>query len=395
MKMAERLDAALRGARVTTPELSGMVHAARQLELLKPVPPMPAADLGAARQAFMAEAIRIRAEVQLSQPRQVGLAWLERLKQLLGLGQGQAFAPASLIVTLVLVCGLVLGLGWMNRSSLSALPGDKLYSIKIFREDVSRSLSINPASKSDLNLHQVQTRSQEIYDLTLQGRPIPDASVQRLQRLLDEALRDASRLEDASMQVKLTQIRQVSLKAFDLFNTSLTAHSPRPPDNLVLAASAASHTVAMANLGLNDPDDFRYLMAAPMPTTPPGGPAAIFTPTRTAILVYPTQQPTLVVMFPTATLGVMLPPGSGSTPIPTRTPFNPTQPPVSRSATPTGAPTQTDPPPTMPTSTPIVRSTQPAPSPTQPEASPTPTQATPDGPQNFPTPTPVMQGNGE
>jgi hypothetical protein len=416
MKMAERLDAALRGTQVSPPELSGMVHAARQLELLKPVPPMPAADLGAARQAFMAEAARLRREAQapaahLNEPS----LWDQLRAALQPKAPRRSFLPAPALAAIVLVLCLMLALTGLDLVSHSALPGDGLYSYKLWREQVTTVFAFSPAQKVESHLRSIAARNLEINQLAQLGQPVPERTIMRLQRSLEQVLQAVTRLPDPAMQAKLAEIRQLSAEAAQalaLIDPCQAVVDPQPSPAFESAAAAAATTQGLADLGLSDPDAFRTQMAAPTPQTfTPEATLVVMMPTATSLTVnlppgqatrVPTAEATLVVMLPTATpVTVNLPPGQ-ATPVPTAQPTLVVMLPTATAVTinlppvqlPSATPTPTNPPPALPTATEVM--VAPTQAPATPTCTCTPT-ATPEAtqPPAFPTPTPVMQGIGE
>ena len=380
MNKAQRLDAALRGTSEATPEISGMVFAARQMESQASVPPMNPDELRAARQAFLAEAQRLR--VEAAQP-----TWLERVMgPLRSKSPRRSFLPAPVLAALILVLCFMIGMTGLDLASQNALPGDGLYGYKLWREQVTVVLAFSPAQKADSHLHAIRARNQELRELAQLGRPIPEQTIQRLQRSLEDVLQAVTRLPDPAMQARLMEIRVLSNETLALIGTNVCIDGALTIESLEGMAAAALNTESLANLGLSDPDAFRTQMAAPRTED-----VTTIAPTATVKVVLPTQGPTLVIMMPSATpVTVNFPPLQPLLPTPTCTCTQPaptaTQPWVEPTTAPTTAPSRTDPPPMVPTPTEIIIA------PTQGPLTPTPTLD--EGPL-FPTPTPVTQERDE
>lgn len=414
---AARLDAALRGNQDTPPELSGMVDAARQLESLAAVPPLAEDAKRRARQAFLVEAAQLRAQAVPAHSAQTEPSLLEKIKQALQTrGSRRSFLPSPVLAALLLVVCFLLTLGVLDLASHNALPGDGLYGYKLWRESVSVVLAVTPNQKTESHLRAIRTRNEELRQLAALGRPIPELTVQRLERSLQDVLQIISRLPDSAMRDRLAEIRTLSLETLALLGVEREHTDPAAVsvESLEKVTAAAQSTESLANLGLSDPDAFRIQMSAPtpaeLPSTVPsptatGLPATqaptqaptlvVIAPTATPTVVIPptqaqpTAQPTLVVMPATATL-IFIPPAQTLTPTAmiTQTAINPTHTPTTWPTTP---PTATDPPPVVPTPTEVIVV------PTQAPPTPTPTRTpTPfDTPPPMPTPTPIQRGNGE
>ncbi len=383
---AERLDAALSSGQHCEPELTGLLTAARQLEILRPTPPLSQKDLDAARQAFLAQAEPKRASLPVAAEERQG--WFARLKNAFQPPQARSLVPT--LAALILLIGMALAVGFglprLNQTAQGSLPGDRLYTYKLQRENLNTRLTFDRFQRALLFVELVEIRNQEIASLTQQGQVTPDKTLARLEAHLQTALRMASQLPDEQMRHVLEAVRYASLNASDILKQAdQWVQDANGRAQLNQAAAAASDTLVLADQGLQDPGSFRNFMAAP----PSDRPKA---PTPTDWVVYPPVEPTPVVILPSPTLGVFIPPIQEPTPsVPTRTPAEPTQHIVQPTRTPTDAPTRvptaTDPPPVLPTATDIFVVPTQAPTIT---LTPTPTETPEDGPL-FPTPTPAAR----
>ena len=373
---AERLDEALRGGHHPEPELAGLVAVARQLEALSSAPALSEEDLGAARQAFLAEVHRTRNPEPAPAAKQ---GWLTRIKKAFQPPRARALAP--IMATLILIIGITLAVGYglpgLNRAVQGSLPGDRLYAHKLQQEDLKASLTFDRFQRALFFVELVEIRNQEIARLTQSGQAVPDTTLARLENHLQSALQMASRLPEGQIEFVLQALRQASQNtAMVLSQTGSSVPDDQASNALGQAASTASNTFALADQGLQDPGSFRTFMAAPLTDRPVG-------PTPTDRVVYPPVEPTSVVAMPSPTQAVFNPPAQEPTSVPTRTPIQPTR---TSTDAPTAQPTPTDPPPVLPTPTDIIVAPTQAPTNTP---TPTPTPTPEDGPPLFPTPTQI------
>ncbi|OGO41702.1 MAG: hypothetical protein A2W36_02460, partial [Chloroflexi bacterium RBG_16_58_14] len=138
---------------------------------LKPLLEM-AAWMGAARAAVeprpgYVRASRARLIERIGQAQAVQpLSWWERLS---GMFVGRRYATQLAVVALMLAC-LVLGSSGIAYASQGALPGDRLYPVKLGLEQVELLVNLDPVEEVRLHLHFSQNRLDEIEHLVAQGR---------------------------------------------------------------------------------------------------------------------------------------------------------------------------------------------------------------------------------
>jgi hypothetical protein len=433
MKLNEagRLDELLRNGNTAEPSLASLVAVARQVQALRPVPPLPAGAISSARQTFLAQAARmhsLQARSSVVTPTTLfsrlaawftGLGTMSRPNPL-----RRTFAPTLAAVLLVLLLAVTTGLAFNNlgMAAKTSLPGDRFYGYKIAQEDVGLALTFEASDRITLNLELAQNRSQELFDLARAGRPVPAETAERMQKHLQDALITASQLPNPQMGSALVQIRQVSLSTqVTLEQARDLAQDDSSRTTLAAAASAAVNASAMAEEGLADPGGFHTLMSAlaPMPTgtfvalnptatnmlfnPPVSSPTSeiILQPSGTPVFVMPTATnipyippassltPTMlflpsgtpVFVMPTATNIPYIPPASSLTPSATSMPASPTLLPATATSTASNTPTAP--------ATPSPTSVSAGPTPVPPTATPTPTPTATQTPVPLITPTPM------
>ena len=414
---ADRLDELLplrlrQGANTAETPLAMLVAVARQVEALRPVPPLPAGGITSARQIFLAQAARMRSNMVARNQATINtrssaamvadrattwqpMHWFTRLRAKsrqagassrregarLRPQQGRrAFASGMAVALLFLFLSLTTGItmGSLGKAAQASLPGDRFYVYKIAQENLDAALTFDSFSRVALYVELVKQRSEEIFKLVQAGRTAPVETARRLQQHLVAAFLAASQLPDSQMESALLQIRQVSLSTqVTMEQAEWMARDDPSRITLDVASYAALNASALAEQGLADPQEFRLLMSAlpPLPSA---------TPTSVPVIIYPPFNPTPVSVMPSATVESFNPPAFSPTPTGTSAAAGATPVP------PTATGTPSNPPPATPSPTNI--SVGPTPTPATATTTPTPTATGTPGP---PPPTPISnEGEG-
>lgn len=224
----------------------------------------------------------------------------------------------SLLVLLGLFFGGSVGAAFAAQD---ALPGESLYPVKLWSEDIRLAFAGNPEAQIELLLRFADTRVAEMNALAAQGQPAPQGTIERLGLHLQQAIQLAADLDDAPMQSALQQIRA----RLEVQEQSLAQDDHGADPVRSRAGEMLQERIRIIDDGLNDPEAFRNRMRSnqeetPVPSAPqstmpggagaeetstPGGPENEPTPTPGA----PTPQPT---SNPTHGQGPQATPGSGN-----------------------------------------------------------------------------------
>ncbi|HEX2997504.1 MAG TPA: DUF5667 domain-containing protein [Anaerolineales bacterium] len=112
----------------------------------------------------------------------------------------------NMVVTLLVIAGLLVGSGTTVKAAQDDLPGDPLYAVKTFSEDVSLQFNRSPEAKVDRLMQLAEIRTQEMTRLIEAGQTPPEQVSLRLAQHLQQALQLCSSLDDATLNQKLPQL---------------------------------------------------------------------------------------------------------------------------------------------------------------------------------------------
>lgn len=134
----------------------------RKLETLEPVPPRFEEDVLKGRTAYLRDMESVVGSVTLSPKHRLN-HWMENL-------QPKRLAMSTLtIILIVLVAISTTGLAAVY-AALQAIPGENLYGVKIWSEDVRLDLTSDPESAANLHLLFMNRRLEEIQAIAGEGK---------------------------------------------------------------------------------------------------------------------------------------------------------------------------------------------------------------------------------
>ena len=188
-------------------ELESMIQ--KRLDDLKSVPPRNPKTAARARARFLAQAIAA-SEAQ----RHTGWGFIFRQRQ---------FAM-NMVMALLMIAGLFVGGATTVQAAQDDLPNEPLYVVKTWSEDVSLQFENNPEAKADRLMELAETRVQEIARLVESGQTPPGHVERRLERHLEQTFQLYSKMDDASLDQGLQQLRD-QLQQQDHAMQSLQTHA--------------------------------------------------------------------------------------------------------------------------------------------------------------------------
>ena len=253
----DQLDQALsfrRAASPMPPELRPYQGAMEALEGLRDVPERDSSAAKAARLHFLAQAASSKAAVSAIPPNR-----LHGWKQLL-LKEGAMTTIISLILALAVAFG---GAGTAAWAAQDSLPNEALYPVKWVTEDLRLGLAGEPQDKAALLGELVQTRTQEIVQLSVQGTDVPAKVATRLEQHLQTALQVCAQLDDATMTQTMERLRQrleTQLQTMDQERVQQRLGTDQALGQAYQTMIQARNTIQGA---LKDPAAFRLRQGAP------------------------------------------------------------------------------------------------------------------------------------
>ena len=251
-------------------EIESMIR--ERLNEIKAVPPRNPQAAARGRARFLAQAVTAR-----EARRHKG--W----QPIFGMRQ---FAM-NMTVTLLVIAGLLVGGGTTVKAAQDDLPGEPLYAVKTFSEDVSLQFQNDPEAKVDRLMELSQTRVQEMTRLIESGRTPSERVRLRLEQHIQQALELCSNMDDAALDQKLPQLRdQLQQQERDMQQLVVQAAQSAQPV-LEHTRTMLQVQLLVVNEGLLDHEAFRNtvhegLHYGQLQTPPAAAPTTTSTPTGQA-----------------------------------------------------------------------------------------------------------------
>jgi chorismate mutase len=208
----------------------------------------------------------------------------------------------QILVSLLLVVASLAGFTGTLYAAQDDLPGQTLYPLKTWSEDVRVALTVDPARQVELLIDITQRRVEEIVTLARAGQDPPETVLQRMEQHFYRAMERAAAQGDAQMMRTLALV-EARLHAMQ----QIVADAPQTPVRERVWAQLEAWR-RLAQTGEADPAQFRQQIREQVqrniPVSPePSGPSPMQTPG-----MGPGFGP---VETPGAGPGPMMPPGPG------------------------------------------------------------------------------------
>ncbi|HSK88190.1 MAG TPA: DUF5667 domain-containing protein [Anaerolineales bacterium] len=113
----------------------------------------------------------------------------------------------NILISILVIAGLLAGGGATVKAAQDDLPGEHLYGIKTWSEDVSLQFQNNPEARVERLMALAQTRVQEMTQMVEAGQTPPDQIRLRLEGHLQQALQLCSNMQDTALDRTLLQLR--------------------------------------------------------------------------------------------------------------------------------------------------------------------------------------------
>jgi Domain of unknown function (DUF5667) len=189
---------------------------------------------------------------------QAGEIYPERDHQRIDALRGKQPIPLvkALIATL-LVLFILVGSSVTVFAAQSSLPGDPLYTIKSWSEDVRLSMTISKKAKLDLTLDYTNRRMDEISNLVADGKTLPDQTSVRFQGELENAIELAAQMDDTQMQLALGQIKHRAESQGMTIENLIKTLPPQAEPAILRLQQRLIEQVQLSTFGQGNPQAFR------------------------------------------------------------------------------------------------------------------------------------------
>lgn len=165
------------------------------------------------------------------------------------------FLSGALIGLMLLFAGACTG-----TAARYSLPGDRLYPLKEWGEQVHLLLAIFPEDDLSLMLHYTDRRLTELTELALGQRAVPENLFARTQAFLENTLQVSLALDDNHLVAALAQVEADAEQQL-LLVYGLLAAQPYEP-RLMGLCQRLQEQARLAELGQADPQAFRSAVRA-------------------------------------------------------------------------------------------------------------------------------------
>ncbi len=166
-------------------------------------------------------------------------------------------ALAAIIIAVVIILS---GSTITVAAAQSSLPGDPLYSVKSWSEEVRLSLAFSTKTKLNLTLDYTNRRVDEIQSLLAGGKAVNDQTSDRFQQELDSALQLAARLDDSQIQFALGQIKKHAENQGMTIEELMILLPSQAEPAIIRLQERLNEQVQLSSFGESDPEAFRAQM---------------------------------------------------------------------------------------------------------------------------------------
>jgi len=161
------------------------------------------------------------------------------------------------LVATILVLIFLVGSSFTVYAAQNSLPGQPLYLIKSWSEDVRLSMTFSTKAKLNLTLDYTNRRVDEISRLVASGKVLNDRTSERLQSELDNALQLAAQLDDPQMQNALGQIKRRAENQGITLEELINRLPPQAEPAIIHLQERLDEQVNLSTIGVKNPQAFR------------------------------------------------------------------------------------------------------------------------------------------
>jgi hypothetical protein len=162
----------------------------------------------------------------------------------------------ALVGTLIALI-ILIGSSLTVYASQSSLPGESLYLIKSWSEDIRLSIASSPQAKLNLTLDFTYRRMDEISSLVETGNALPAQASERFQGELDSALQLAAEMENGQMQNALGKIKHQAESQGITIEELISKLPEQAEPAIIHLQERLQEQVTLSTIGESDPQAFR------------------------------------------------------------------------------------------------------------------------------------------
>lgn len=219
----------------------------RALEDLKKVPERDPQAAARGRARFLSEAARLQPVSGSQRQRQTG--WNPNIRK-------ERLAMNALFSILIVFAMLISGGATTVYAAQDDLPGQALYPVKTWSEDIRLQFTADPQQEIDLLMDFAQRRVEEMVALAAQGLTPPAEVQMRLEQHLGQALQIAAGLDDAAMQAAMQRIQTALQNDLQI----MLQAGGDASQNLIQARSTIETRLRLVESGQADPQGLRQTL---------------------------------------------------------------------------------------------------------------------------------------
>ena len=182
------------------------------------------------------------------------------------------------LAAVLAVAVAITGMGGGVVLAADTLPGDFLYPVKLFSEDVRLALTPDPADRAELEMSFVALRVQEMARLAQQGEEVPQAVVARMTRQMEQCMVEIANARPEEAPALLERVMERTRLQQQVLEGAATGSSAETQSRLREASQLMERTRLQAE---NDPQYLEYQQQHQYEGTP--GPHGQTSPTPAGV----------------------------------------------------------------------------------------------------------------
>lgn len=115
------------------------------------------------------------------------------------------------VFILSIIACIILVSGTSVLAAQSSLPGEPLYPVKTFTENVQLVLAVSPEARAKKNLELAEKRVEEMVTLSKQGKAVNSTIPQSVARYMDAAIREIQDVDEETSRALISQLSQSTI----------------------------------------------------------------------------------------------------------------------------------------------------------------------------------------